>query len=304
MGNEPRRQHFLPVFWLKGFASNGKATGKLHARDSTGKVYTTMPRNAGCEHDYYRINRTDGGDEFIVEKQIDKMGFDTVLNNFLTNQRLPSDEEFDQLLAFTALMAARGPAAHGAMENLYMAFAQVKKAAEWESKTGMRCPGLGPAPGATVVRVSPSDLPSEMTQNDWVTSIFESADIIFGCLKYRDWTILITDDGLPDFICSDYPVAQVLTRPPSHALDTPGFYTPDTQVSFPLSKRAALFSGCNPKNDPRPPEITAADRKTIAKTNTKTLIHASRLFWATEDFVYEREDGREGGVADLVRCFS
>lgn len=304
MGNEPRRQHFLPVFWLKGFSTNGKQKGNLCALDSTGKVYTTTPQNAGCQRDYYRINRTDGGDEFIVEKQIDAMGFDTVLNNVLTNKSLPSDDEFDQLLAFTALMAARGPAAHGAMESLTNAFAQVKKAAEWEAKTGMRCPGIGPAPGATVFHVSPDDLPTELTQNDWVATIFESADIILGCLKRRDWTILITDDALPDFICSDCPVAAVLTRPPSHGLDSPGFCSPDTQVSFPLSKRAALISGCNLTDDPTPTEIVIANRQTIANTNTKTLIYASRLFWAAQDFIYEREDGREGGIADQVQRFS
>lgn len=304
MGNDPRRQHFLPVFWLKGFSSNGKANGNLRALDSAGKVYTTTPQNAGCQRDYYRINRTDGGDEFIVEKQIDSMGFDTVLNTVLTNKRLPSDEEFDRLLAFTALMAARGPAAHGTMESLTNAFAQVKKAAEWEAKTGLRCPGIGPAPGAIVFHVSPDDLPTELTQNDWVASIFASADIIFDCLKRRDWTILITDDGLPDFVCSDCPVAAVLTRPPSHGLDSPGFCSPDTQVSFPLSKRTALISGCNPTDDPRPTEIVAANRQTIANTNTKTLIHASRLFWAAQDFIYEREDGREGGIADQVQRLS
>jgi hypothetical protein len=304
MGNEPRKQHFLPVFWLKGFASTGKADGKLHALDSTGKVYTTVPRDAGCQRDYYRFNRTDGGDEFVVEKHIDSMGFDTLLDNLVVNRHVPTGTEFDQLLAFTALMAARVPAARGAMENLVEAFKQVRRAAEWEAETGMRCPGLGPAPGATVFPVSKEDLPTELTQNDWVRSIFESADIIYGCLKRRRWTVLLSEDPLPDFICSDCPVAAVFTRPASDAFDRPGFGTCDTQVSFPLSRRAAVISGCNPENDPKPPEIAPADRKAVAKTNTKTLMYARRLYWATDDFVYEREDGHEGGVEDQVERLS
>lgn len=304
MGHEPRKHHFLPLFWLKGFAANGRANGRLNAIDSKGQVYPTAPRNAGCQRDYYRIDRADGGDEFIVEKQIDSLGFDTILSDVLSSQQTPSEDDFDKLLAFTALMGARGPSAHGAMARFTNAFSQVRRAAEWQAKTGIRLPGLGPAPGATVIRVSPDELPLKLTQNEWVRSIFECADTIYESLKLRRWVILIGDDRLPDFICSDCPVAAVLTRPTLHIFDTPGFATPDTQITFPLSRRLALFSGGNPVEHPKSPEINYADRAAIAKVNTKTLICATRLFWATEDFIYEGEDGCESSLADLVQHLS
>lgn len=304
MGDEPRKHHFLPKFWLRGFTTNGKVEGRLNAINAEGKVYSTTPCNAGHRRDYYRIDRTDGGDEFIVEKTIDNFDFQSVLSSVLSSQQALSKEEFDKLLAFTALMAARGPSAHGAIESLTSALSQAQRAAEWSAKTGIPLPGLGPAPGATVFRVSPDELPLELSQNDWVRSIFESADTIYECLKRRHWVILIVDDRLPDFICSDCPVASVLTRTPGHAFDTPGFATSDTQITFPLSRQFALSSGCSLEVAPKPLQVDHADRAAIAKVNTKTLMHASQLFWATEDLVYEREDGCEGSLADLVRRWS
>lgn len=342
MGNKPRKHHYLPKFWIRGFArSNAKRKYEnwpLHTLHN-GKVRKTTVREVGHRRDYYRLERTDM-DPFEVEERLIEADLGSFVNrlheitpaenrgeirkllddlglgpipergpgnpeilksvlNALNNRRVISTEteEFSNLLWFVALMAARVPAGRSTIDRINELSVRAREVAKYECKYIRRVP---------LERIDWSNFPGPMTHDERIFEIFHFAIEIYRCLLHREWLILIADERLPDFICSDCPVSCVFTVDTGSDFMSPAPGTPNTRISFPLSSRAAILSAPNPTSD-LSYGVVSLDRRNpisralIATVNMQTLVYANQLFWAADDFVYMMKDGHLGGVQKYIQ---
>ena len=76
---------------------------------------------------------------------------------------------------------------------------------------------------------------------------------------------------------------------------SPAFGTPNTIVSFPLTRRMAMVSLLEADLGP-----TRLDRSEVAAVNSMTAMYANQLYSAEEDFVWLMKDYRVGTASDLL----
>src|SRR5262245_11720813 len=66
----PRRHHYLPQFYLRGFSSNGQAV--LQIEKKTGRAFPVAITNAAAIRDYHAVD-TGVGDPNVVEKRMSRV---------------------------------------------------------------------------------------------------------------------------------------------------------------------------------------------------------------------------------------
>jgi hypothetical protein len=134
----------------------------------------------------------------------------------------------------------------------------------------------------------------ELSQGFYIKQLFHIVDIILPLLGQRLWSLLIAQDGF-EFIVSDHPVALTWSRPRPPSFYGPGFGVPETDVTFPLSRRLALLGTFEGPADRR-----VASRNEIARINSRTCSYGERFVASsTEDLIWMMADGAIGNAQQL-----
>jgi hypothetical protein len=110
MSNKPKRQHYLPVFYLKGFLNDKNE--KLNVlNQKTGEEFKLLPKNIALEKNLYTL-------ENDINSDVDKYCIENLLSNFeglvapIINEInetkvLPDGEDLTILINFVALMGCK-----------------------------------------------------------------------------------------------------------------------------------------------------------------------------------------------------
>ena len=137
---------------------------------------------------------------------------------------------------------------------------------------------------------------------NFIVGHLSNLDFITGLLLARQWVLLAAEEDAGDFVCSDHPVLLEWTvEVPQFFRDSPGFGLENTIVHVPLSRKLLLrgtFDG--------PGGVTVpVGRDTVAVVNGFAIGKVTRFLYTPEaDFIWEKEDGSIGGVADLFAAIA
>jgi len=269
---ERKRHHFVPVTYLRGWASNG---GKLHAyvSDRPDRPLHVRPEEIGFENYYYSHTREDGSrDNDSFEELFGTIETRWPLVRNALDTRLLGPEALHWLYSMLTLMRTRVPAARDYNEAL-MAL---------ETRTSLKVfAQMGKLP--TKLKRYEGDLDTvEVTVNRQRTLATMSKDMgRFAELIRRLGFEILSDETGTGFLTSDNPVAY-------YDPDDPGIRRPYTgsdkvELYFPLSSRHVLHGSTRLLRLGQVPRFNPiTDVAVVRKLNRITARFAYRLAFAAD----------------------
>jgi hypothetical protein len=290
-----RQHHFLPQFYLKGFAKQNGKVWQTWALDLKQKrQFQTNIKKVATIRDFNRID-VDGQPPDAIEQALSSLetDFANVFAEIIKNKSLPINESLNVLFNFIALIAVRNPQFRNQLQSFHDKIARthaqmlVSDKKVWDSTTA-RAKAQGVKLDESVsyedikafvesdaydVKISPSwQLDLELT----------GVDAVLGTLSQRKWTLIQTDDHTHGFICCDRPVSlRWMPDVKSHPFYGPGFASTDTLLIMPLTHNLALVGSFEHGRG----SITV-EKNYVAEINTSTLLMADRQVYSREQIFF------------------
>jgi len=300
---EPRDHHFLPQFYLKGFADGDGFVHVLELND--GRRWQAKPAGVAFRKDFHKVEWD--GNPFQLEKDIANKIEDAlsrVLRKVLDEKRLPDGPAVGHISDLVALLAARVP--HEVESPQRFAHEKFKEHMRDATRTEQRYEELQAA-GKIPLDISYADavkcmeseeagrVRMELNNNAKMGHMLRTMDRIRELLDARHWALVFAPAGT-NFICSDRPV-QLNWYGDDPPWTEPDYDMPGSWVYLPLSKSVGLVGHL---------EAGAGSGTTtamvMAHLNSLVLGSAtSQIYFAGGDFIWSRVDGEVGNTADLIR---
>jgi len=297
--SDPRKHHFLPVCYLKGFTVENSRDGRLHVFNlQSNERFELTPQNAGCQRDLYKLDVPEGDDAFFVERAISgtlEGPFSRIRDSIVSRKALPcTPRDWNALLNFIAFQAVRVPAAIDAVKWISSQFArgmlretsrdpskfeQIEKSL---SEAGNPLEGTLEDLREAVRKLDSGDMTMTLNRTHLIDLMMKMMNDFLHMIPGRPWRLLIADDKAPDLICSDRPV--IISTPPTN----PGGGRFETwlrgaQLTFPLTRRMWLISNLRFDSEC----VQECATKTVAAANRRIALHADRfLFSPNPVFTY------------------
>lgn len=104
--SEPRKHHYIPQSYLKGFQYGNKKTPQIvvYLKDKPSKSYISAIKDTACEKDFHLIKEEDGYDRSSVEELLSSIENETIQNirKVIEKKQINDEEKF--ILAITILL--------------------------------------------------------------------------------------------------------------------------------------------------------------------------------------------------------
>lgn len=147
----------------------------------------------------------------------------------------------------------------------------------------------------------------EVTGRNWYAKLlFDGARFLYDLLRRRQWSLLISPDGAPDFVTSDAPGVFVWWHPEDERLDRLCRDVDDPRKVYvlPLARRIALIghlpirvSDGNTTRILRPSTSGAATTMRVGWVNALSVMNCDRfVFGASDDFLVQVRTPRGASV--------
>lgn len=300
MESEARHHHYISQTYLRGFAQRRERKQKpaffTQVTDFRQlKTFEANVRNVGGERDFNRVE-IPGYEPTVVETALSAFeGSCTDAMKRVAASRRFEGEDANLTLNFMAVLAVRSPENR---ENVREFHERVHKGLlatitrdeeTWQATTaGMKADGV---PVNTAI--SYEDARSFSQRGEFDVAVpreyhmrleFDLANKLLELLGRRVWTLYTVDGNEIEFITTDRPVTLAWVNPPTTPsfLNAPGFGLANTEVLFPLSRKAALIGRWDKGGGTQ-----KAGRLFAAAFNTRMLQHSGeRAFSASKRMLY------------------
>jgi hypothetical protein len=246
----PKRQHFLPKFYLEGFTKDGMVA--VFDRESN-EVRVQQPVNTGVIGHFYTLEDAEGRKRFELEQILseyeDKASL--VIKKLAAKEDINADERTD-LAIFVALAAFRTPDIVDSIKafnaSLIGDIAKRTFADVETVKAQMRGKPYAPlteeeleADARLLVEITQTGQYEITTDHKWAVGMairmaFNIAPIFAG----RDWAVLHRDNEKKSFVTTDAPVLLTTVAPRKSSFWGIGFGNADALVFFPLTESCIL----------------------------------------------------------------
>lgn len=246
----PKRQHFLPKFYLEGFTKNGMVA--VFDRELN-EIRVQQPENTCVIGHFYTMEDAAGRKRFELEQLLseNESKASCVIKKLAATEAINADERTD-LAIFVALAACRTPDIVDSLKALNSNFIRdVGKrmfADVDEVKTRMR--GKPDAPSTEeeleveahkLVEYVQNGQYEVKTSHTWaVNRAMEMAFKIAPILAGRDWAVVHRDNEKKSFVTTDAPVRLTTVAPREKSFWGIGFGNTDALVLFPLTESCIL----------------------------------------------------------------
>jgi hypothetical protein len=270
--SEPRKHHYLPQFYLRGFSANGRSICQIGKRG--GRAYISSIRDTAAIRDYHELDNPGVEDPNAVERRLAQVEAQLAEGLARAIQRgVATPQTHANLIELVALLRVRVPAFKESIEaSLQNVVRSVGVMLERKGE-------LPPIPKGLEDVLRMENL--SITISNWKILEFMfkiAADRrLFHILAAMRPTVLRAPEGTL-FLTCDQPVA--VFHPTASARDAygVGLADPATEVSVPLSSRVLLLLSW--------PTEPAADRDAtideVVEFNRRTVIMADSLVFAPE----------------------
>jgi hypothetical protein len=244
---DPRKHHYVPVFYQKGFANDA---GLLWVYDRNKGTYKELhPLSICFKKDLYAVKPEGKAPNMQVEtgilKVIDCAG-SVGIRDFMVNN--PSREAEQEVALFMAFQWTRVPTMSKDIRATYaklieelsrIAFANVERARsiieQHERETGEV---IDVTAESMVESVRGKQFEIVATETAFLTTMLEQAMSLAKILLRLDWEVLVASEETGFIVC-DCPVVVV----PPKGCDQVGFVVPESAKYFPLWRRLCLRLG-------------------------------------------------------------
>ena len=291
-GGDARNHHFVPQFYLKGFAKLRSKDAKLTAFNlTTGKQFETRPRNVAAKRDYNRVE-IEGVDPNFVETEMAKIegNLDAAFKRIIDAESIEDRDDFSWMLVLISRLAVTSPAFRNQRDKFMadvakkMLQASLSTEETWASAmSGMpdemkRSPAI---PYAKMKEAVDTGAIYPVTSKDALIAqeVKLWADIM-PIIEARKWTLMISDNALGNFATSDRPVS---LRWDDESMNGKiygvGLGMKSTTLIFPLSRHLAVSGSFEYENGtvPASPEL-------VAQVNLRTFMGAEKQIYGPDDF--------------------
>ena len=246
----PKRQHFLPKFYIEGFTNNGMVA--VFDRELN-KIRIQRPVNTCVIGHFYTVEDEAGCKRFELEQLLSEYETKSsqVIKKIATMEAINADERTD-LAIFIAFAACRTPDIVDSLKNFNYNLIRDKAKRMFvnvnEVKTLMRGRPIAPlseeeleAKAHELVEYVQSGQYYVKTNHTWAIGMamkmaFKIAPILAG----RDWAVFHREKEKQSFVTTDAPVILTTMVPRENDFWGIGFGNTDALVLFPLTESCIL----------------------------------------------------------------
>lgn len=287
---EPRKHHFLSKCYLKGFTSDGTEEGTVFAINlRTGKSFETNINDAGAKRDF---NAVEGQPAGYIERQIAEIEgvIAPAIARIIQSKSIAQPDDWNAFLNLAAMFAVRNPRFRKTM-NKFMAdiFNGVMQLAlatpeRWASQVkqmqeaGWDKPEV---PYEEMKRVLEEDVGHwKVSRGFHIEMEFAgSIEKVLKTLVHRNWTLMVAEGEVGNFITSDHPVCLSHTDGNTSSFQRPvGHAMTETTVLLPISKDLVAVGTFEGKV-----ETVKATRVQVARLNSLIAQHSEDHIYASDD---------------------
>lgn len=277
--------HFIPQFYLRGFADGIGRKAKVFTFDSeTKSTFTTLVRNVGSRRHFFRVE-AEGVDPNAVEDAMSEIEseFAVHLSEVIEVRAFPTPEHFNSIMNILANISVRNPRLRGLMEGFHKEVAgrimSIALSTEdiWESQMRqMREAGYPAKDDLTYEDLKRFNDSKEydiiIDQTHLIGMEFKMLDPVLECSARRNWSFVSAPEGC-QFICSDDPVVLSWIDGSNKGPYPPGHGLKGTMVLFPLCSDLLLVGAFEelPEQLLYAPDQVVAANTHIARYSTKQL---------------------------------
>lgn len=274
---DPRKHHYVPVFYQKNFVN---AEGLLWVYDRNRRTYKELHPNVICvEKDLYSITTDDGPRDTRAESKVlwmvDSLGARGI-HEFRAGKA--THESMEQIAFCAAFQHMRSPTVRRDVSATYaraieelgrVAFANVERAEavlnRYARDTGE---SVEVSAESMVEAIQGKHVKFVATEIPFLRNMMEQAQTLSQLMMNLDWEILIAASGTGFLIC-DSPFVIV---PPKGSAEV-GFLIPGAVKYFPLTRSLCLRLG-QPGRMRRTRNI---DKETVRTINQNTAANSERF---------------------------
>lgn len=289
----PKRHHYVPRFYLSGFAEED---GSLYAHDlETGVSRPGTTETEGVAKHFYRMS---GGDESRVERALSEVEghASAILREMQRSRDLPCNRsDYEGLLFFVALQSQRVIRTAEAIESWFRIeerrlrgeTTEVEDRAFRLASEDLARDGYDPVHEAKVSKDYLQHLTVDgvlrVDRDAIVGMMMDGARVVHEQLLRRTWMLLVPKYGVPDFITSDSPVNAVHSDDAGTRAVNVGYHLPDRMVVYPISRRLGLIGYADRQKRVR---AASAGQQQVGFFNWAALMGARRFAWSRRPRVY------------------
>lgn len=284
---EPKAQHYIPRFYLKGFTDK---QGKLWVFEKFKPTRESKPKQEAHRPDYYTHAEQGQRDE-TAEGTLE--GIESraapVICKLANPAFQPTPEQMGHVYLFTAFMFARVPAWREHLDKLFGQIAKDRSLALAKDKERFHksCADMERDTGKPL-GIDPEQIRQYVLKGNYevmqasaaynLGSMFQSALNIAEILQEFGYEVLYAPAGR-FFVTSDSPVFTLLPEQNRQAAVGIGFGWPRIEVYCPLNKRACLRM----KRGVEPDAIKISDYG-VGQINRITMTNATRCLYSSEGY--------------------
>lgn len=288
----PRKQHFVPKFYLDNFTIDKKKKRQLHVLNlENGTQYTSSTKDAACERDFHTLPGGDS-DAYIAEKGLQEVesAAAPILKNILRDQKIPSGEDYGTLMSFFTFLAIRTKETRNWMDDYSVQIAKkiaqitVSRPEAWESLLeSAKRDGIDASVECSYEEAREQildfdkhfkiEVNPEASRLSHLAFIFKGWEKLYPYFASRKWTLLRSKREAGLFITSDRPVS-IFGPPQDGPYPTVGYGLKNTTICVPLSSKLAMLG-----------QFEDGGYLWEAKTEDVAELNALTVSWAGE-FIY------------------
>lgn len=294
-GAPPRKHHYVPQFYLRGFTGDD---GKLLATDRpSGKTFRTNPKNVAAQRDFNTVDIEDL-DPQIVERGLAEFEGEIApaLERIKAAKSLAVKEDRDLLMNLICALAIRNPRQRATINDFVGEIAQTvaemtfATKERWESQVAaMKEDGVWD----DSINVTFEDMQQFVKKRDYTISVAKEFNIgveieqhanLVQHIAARKWQMVVPKKGSGGFVTSDVPVCLCWSDSGDHGNFGPGFGVAGTQVIFPVSSDMVLTGSFEGEES-----VVEADLFTVGGINSVIISNArNQVYSKDHTFNYMR----------------
>ena len=309
MNRIPKRHHYIPRLYLSGFVSCKKKKQLWVFNKKELKQYQTSIEKTACEKYFYDIDIPELGFDY-VENAIGEVESNAAaaINEVLNELRIPAGDNFNYLMEFIALQAARVPSTINRFKSFYKSKGEKEANTFADSEESYKnfFSLLDETLQVKYKEVSYEKIKDFVLNKKYFIEVnnlplmilmFEMYEKILPSFLKREWSIIYIKTGIDFFICSDNPVIVYWNKPRPVSILSSHVYQmiEDTEIIFPLSKEVALIGQA--KRQYEKLEATVAH---IAHINTLIYKFAEQFIYSTEENFKLSGRNKATGIISII----
>lgn len=270
--NIPRKHHYQPVLYLKGFTKNFSSEEQFWVTDFRNKnTWQCSPLTAARETDFNKCELGSDTDPMWLERILGEEiepEMAKVLAFIIGARDIPScGMAYGIFLSFVALSRVRGAAVRDLNTKLF----------DFHLKELLRKDASRDNQILNQIKDNLDKYDFDVDRKWHIKTMLDEYECCYEICSLREWTLRVVADGIPDLVCSDSPVGVI----PLVDGEIPTSWSdPKGMIVLPLNRRTVAIGLAKEFDLPE-----FLDTRWVAFVNASTIQDANQIYRADQHLV-------------------